>query len=241
MDFKIQLGAEFPNFFCDTTHGQFNFHDYLDDQELPAWTIFFSHPKDFTPVCTTELGTCVEWAQAFMNKGVKMIGLSCDSVDEHLAWSQDVLAAKGFEGDNFNFPLIADPKREIASSLGMLDPNERDAAGLPMPARGLFLIGPDKRNKCTILYPATTGRNFYEVLRIIDSVFLSSDGVVTTPANWQDGDRLCVHHQVAHEVAQERYAGMEIIPVPSGYEYVRFVDYPMMPEQMDPGAYQQPS
>eukprot|EP00420_Gonyaulax_spinifera_P022492 CAMPEP_0197907908 /NCGR_PEP_ID=MMETSP1439-20131203/65746_1 /TAXON_ID=66791 /ORGANISM="Gonyaulax spinifera, Strain CCMP409" /LENGTH=175 /DNA_ID=CAMNT_0043529365 /DNA_START=74 /DNA_END=598 /DNA_ORIENTATION=+ len=148
--FKVKLGAVFPDFQCDTTDGQFMFHEFLGKAETPAWTMLFSHPKDFTPVCTTELGECHVLVKELHELGVKMIGLSCDSVEEHHAWSNDVLNNKGSSDDSLGFPLIADKNREIATLLGMLDPLERDAEGLPMPARALFLIGPDKTNRLTI-------------------------------------------------------------------------------------------
>jgi len=224
VDFKIKLGATFPDFQCETTKGDFSFHEFLERDA--QWTILFSHPKDFTPVCTTELGACHDLVDQFKEKGVKLIGLSCDSIAEHKEWSKDVLAAKGVEGDELNFPMIADEKREIAAQLGMLDPLEVSADGLPMPARALFVIGPNKANRLTILYPATTGRNFAEVLRVVDSLFLTQDFSLATPVNWEQGQRVIVAPSVTTEVAKEKFSNLEIKALPSGKEYLRYVDCP---------------
>lgn len=222
--FKIKLGADFPDFDCETTKGSFKFHEFLERD--PKWTVLFSHPKDFTPVCTTELGACHNLAAQLTAKGVKLIGLSCDSVAEHVEWSKDVLANLGAEGSELNFPLIADERRTIAASLGMLDPLERDGAGLPMPARALFIIGPDKKNRLTVLYPATTGRNFVEILRVVDSLFLTQDFLLATPVNWEQGQRVIVAPSVTTEVATDKFTNLETKSLPSGKGYLRYVDCP---------------
>jgi 1-Cys peroxiredoxin 6 len=221
-NFKVKLGAVFPNFQCKTTKGDFKFHDFLS--ESPAWTVLFSHPADFTPVCTTELGKCHELVETLKSRGVKLIGLSCDSVEEHHKWSEDVLAAGGFEGKELGFPIIADPSREIAVALGMLDPLERGADGIPKPARALFFIGPNKTNRLTILYPATTGRNFVEVLRVMDSLFYTQDFKLATPVNWKDGERMIVAPSVTTDEAKQKFQNLEIKTLPSGKEYLRYVD-----------------
>lgn len=222
--FEIKLGASFPDFHCATTQGEFSFHEFLE--RSPSWTILFSHPKDFTPVCTTELGAINTLAEEFNKKGVKLIGLSCDPVSEHHAWSKDVLGAAGGSGDALAFPLIADEERHIAVTLGMLDPLERDTAGVPRPARALFVIDERKTNRLTLLYPATTGRDFAEVLRAVDSLAITKDGSLATPVEWEPGRRLIVDPSVPTETARAQFANLEVKPVPSGKEYLRYVDCP---------------
>merc|ERR1712232_452959 len=204
VDFRIKLGASFPNFHCATTRGEFKFHDFLERGQ--GWTILFSHPKDFTPVCTTELAECHKLAEKLKARGVKMIGLSCDTLEQHREWELDVLAVSSASADELAFPMIADPTREIAASLGMLDPQEVSAEGLPMPARALFIIGPDKKLRLSILYPATTGRNFVEVVRCVDSLFLTQDFSLATPVNWENGQRLIVAPAVSMDTAKEKYS-----------------------------------
>jgi len=157
---------------------------------------------------------------------VKLIGLSCDPVAEHHEWSKDVLAAKGEAGESLAFPLVADEDRKIASMLGMLDPLERDGAGLPMPARALFVIDEEKKNRLTILYPATTGRNFKEVRRVVDSLFLTKDFSLATPANWKQGERVIVAPSIKTEEARTKFQNLQIKKLPSAREYLRFVDCP---------------
>lgn len=224
--FSIKLGAVLPDLPCRTTKGDFSLHEFFSRE--PAWTVLFSHPKDFTPVCTTELGAVNSLADAFGRRGVKLIGLSCDPVSEHQEWSKDVLAARGDKGTDLSFPMIADESREIAVRLGMLDPLEKDAAGIPRPARALFIVGPDKTNRATILYPATTGRSFAEVLRVVDSLFCTQDFSLATPANWELGQRLIVDPSIATDAARERFSNLEIKPLPSGKEYLRYVDCPVL-------------
>lgn len=243
-DFRIELGAAFPDFECDTTEGKFRFHEFLGREGAPAWTILFSHTRDFSPVCTTELAICSGLVGKLAKMGVKLIGLSCDPVSEHTEWSKDVLAAKehhaglfaslleqvedalGVGEQGLGFPLIADEKREIASLLGMLDPDEKDAAGAPVPARALFVVGPDKTNRATMLYPAAVGRNFAEVLRLVESLFLTQDLKLATPGNWKAKDRVIVSPAVATEEAQEKYGNLETKELPSGKGYLRYVDCP---------------
>jgi len=228
-DFAIRIGAALPDFACRTTEGDFTFHEFLARE--PSWTILFSHPGDFTPVCTTELALCQAMAPQFRQQGVKLIGLSCSSVDEHREWAKDVLALSRSEEERLAFPLIADEGREIVARLGMLDPSERDAAGLPMPARALFVIGPDGTNRATILYPATTGRDFEEVLRVVASLRLAEDTGLATPADWQRGDRAIVAPAVTTEEARERFSNLEVRELPSAKPYLRFVDCPASAQQ----------
>ncbi|CAJ1336265.1 unnamed protein product, partial [Effrenium voratum] len=221
--FRIGLGAQFPNFQCRTTHGNFSFYSFLE--KSPGWTMLFSHPKDFTPVCTTEIGTCHVLLRDFQKRKVQLIGLSCDSVEQHKAWYQDVLSVKNVElYKDMGFPLIADETREIAELLGMLDPLEIcDDDKLSMPARALFLIGPEKRCRYSILYPATTGRNFAEILRVIDSLIVSNISEVGTPANWHPGDDV----MPAMHLAEAEHKGAQEKSVPSGRRYMRHLPMAM--------------
>lgn len=186
--FQVKLGAPFPDFEFQTAEGKFKFHEFLGKEGSPAWTILFSYSKDFMPVGTTELAICSGLVNKLTKMGVKLVGLSCDTVAEHQEWAKDVHAVKqqhagvlrslldkvedalGIGEEDVGFPLIADEKREIATMLGMIDPNGKDAVGTAMPAHSLFVIGPDRTNRATILYPATTGRNFAEVLRLVESL-----------------------------------------------------------------------
>ncbi|KAF2983692.1 hypothetical protein EK904_006034, partial [Melospiza melodia maxima] len=150
------------------------------------WGILFSHPRDFTPVCTTELGRAAKLAPEFSKRNVKMIALSIDSVQDHLSWCKDINAYNGEQpAEKLPFPIIADKKRELAVQLGMLDPDEQDKDGMPLTARVVFVFGPDKKLKLSILYPATTGRNFDEILRVVDSLQLTAYKKVATPVDWK--------------------------------------------------------
>jgi len=230
--FRIGLGAEFPDFECNTTEGQFRFHEFLGRAGKSSWTMLFSHPKDFTPVCTTEIATCQVLLREFQKRGVQLIGLSCDSVENHKAWAKDVLAwkkaAAPAQDTRLGFPLIADENRSIAELLGMLDPLEVSATDkLPMPARALFLIGPEKRNRLTILYPATTGRNFAEVLRVIDSCYLTGHLDVGTPASWHPGDHVVPNLHISSMAAKDLGQATER-ELPSKRKYMRHVAHPVL-------------
>uniref|UniRef100_A0A3Q3MQP7 Peroxiredoxin-6 n=1 Tax=Mastacembelus armatus TaxID=205130 RepID=A0A3Q3MQP7_9TELE len=188
----LLLGDEFPNFEADTTIGRIKFHDFLGS----SWGILFSHPKDFTPVCTTELARAAKISSEFKKRDVKMIALSIDSVEDHHNWSKDVMAFNSEADNALPFPIIADDKRVLSVQLGMLDPDEKDKDGMPLTARCVFVIGPDKRMKLSILYPATTGRNFDELLRVIDSLQLTAQKKVATPVDWKGSslERWAIHH-----------------------------------------------
>jgi len=217
----INLGDELPNFEADTTIGHIKFHDWLNG----SWAVLFSHPKDYTPVCTTELGRVVQLEGEFTKRGVKLIALSCDSVEDHHGWTKDIQSFSGTCGD-FPYPIIADPKRTIAKSLGMIDPDELDTTGMPLTCRAVFVIGPDRRLKLSILYPATTGRNFAEILRAIDSLHLTARQKVATPVDWQQGDKAMVIPSLSAADAKALFPNMEVRAVPSGKEYLRFTpDY----------------
>jgi len=188
--------------------------------------MFFSHPKDFTPVCTTELGACHKLTGEAAKLGCKLIGISCDDTESHHAWSKDVLFRCGCTTeDSLAFPIIADANREIVTSLGMLDPEEKTAAGVPLPARALVILH-GTVVKLTILYPATTGRNFDEVLRTLVSLQLTMGNGLATPVDWKYGDRVIVGPAVKSEDAKAKFQGFEVKNLPSGKEYLRSVKCP---------------
>ncbi|CAK6974871.1 peroxiredoxin-6 [Scomber scombrus] len=215
----LLLGDVFPNFDADTTIGRIKFHDFLGS----SWGVLFSHPRDFTPVCTTELACAAKVSDEFKKRGVKMIALSVDSVEDHRNWSKDVMAFSNAAESTLPFPIIADDKRELAVQLGMLDPDERDKDGMPLTARCVFVIGPDKKLKLSILYPATTGRNFDELLRVIDSLQLTAQKKVATPVDWKPGDKVMVIPSLSDAEAAALFPnGVTTKEVPSGKKYLRF-------------------
>jgi alkyl hydroperoxide reductase subunit AhpC len=172
----LRLGDEAPNFSADTTEGTIDFHEWLGD----SWGILFSHPADYTPVCTTELGTVAKTKDLFVAKNVKVIAVSVDDLESHNGWIKDINET---QSTTMNFPIIADPDRNVATAYDMIHPN----ADNKMTVRSVFIIGPDKKIKLTLTYPASTGRNFHELLRVIDSLQLTAKYKVATPANWEDG------------------------------------------------------
>ncbi|XP_037530769.1 peroxiredoxin-6 [Nematolebias whitei] len=215
----LLLGDELPNFEADTTIGRIKFHDFLGG----SWGILFSHPRDFTPVCTTELARAAKLADEFKKRDVKMIALSVDSVEDHCSWSKDVMALNGEADKTLPYPIIADDKRELAVLLGMLDPDEKDKDGLPLTARCVFVVGPDKKLKLSILYPATTGRNFDEILRVIDSLQLTAQKKVATPVDWKPGDKVMVIPSLSSSEAATLFPnGVTTKEVPSGKQYLRY-------------------
>lgn len=173
----IRLGDEAPNFTAETTQGTVNFHEWLGN----GWGILFSHPKDFTPVCTTELGTMANMMEEFKKRNVKVLAVSVDPLDSHKGWVKDINETQHC---NVSYPIIADPERKVANLYDMIHPNALDN----MTVRSVFVIGPDKKVKLTLTYPASTGRNFNEILRVIDSLQLTAKYKVATPANWKDGE-----------------------------------------------------
>lgn len=172
----LQLGDDAPDFTADSTDGPIKFHDYLGS----SWGVLFSHPKDFTPVCTTELGRVAALKPEFDKRNVKVVGLSVDSLESHKGWVGDI---KETQGTALNFPLVADPDKKVANLYGMIHPNASDT----FTVRSVFVIGPDKKIKLTLTYPASTGRNFDEVLRVIDSLQLTAKHKVATPSDWKQG------------------------------------------------------
>ena len=173
----LQLGDDVPDFTAETTEGPIKFFDYLGN----SWGVLFSHPKDFTPVCTTELGRVSALKPEFEKRNVKVIGLSVDPLTSHSGWANDI---KETQGHALNFPLVADPDKKVANLYGMIHPNASDT----FTVRSVFVIGPDKKLKLSLTYPASTGRNFDEILRVIDSLQLTEYHAVATPANWKQGD-----------------------------------------------------
>jgi alkyl hydroperoxide reductase subunit AhpC len=207
----LQLGDEAPNFTTETTEGPINFHEWIGN----SWAVLFSHPKDFTPVCTTELGRLSALKPEFDKRGVKVLGLSVDPLDDHKRWAGDI---KETQGHALNFPLIADPDRKVANLYGMIHPNANDT----LTVRSVFVIGPDKKLKLSLTYPASTGRNFDELLRVIDSLQLTAKHKVATPVDWKQGQDVIIVPSVSDEDAKKAF--------PNGWKtlkpYLRVVPQP---------------
>ncbi len=215
----MQLGDEAPNFTAQTTEGEIDFYDYLGD----GWGVLFSHPKDFTPVCTTELGYMAKIKPEFDKRNVKIIGLSVDSLDRHSGWASDIEETQGHAP---NYPIIGDSDFNVSKLYGMLPADTSGDAVERTPAdnqtvRNVFVIGPDKKVKLILIYPMTTGRNFDEVLRVIDSMQLTAKHRVATPVNWQQGDDVIIAGSVSNDEAKEIFGTWEE-PKP----YIRIVPQP---------------
>ena len=193
---SLQLGDPAPDFKAETTQGPIRFHEWIDG----SWAVLFSHPKNFTPVCTTELGEVARLKPEFDKRGVKVIGLSVDPLAEHGVWAKDI---EETQGHALNFPLIADPDRTGSDLYGMVHPNADDT----LTVRSVFVIGPDRKLKLSINYPASTGRNFEEILRVIDSLQLTAHHSVATPVNWRQGDEGIIAPSLSDEQARERFPG----------------------------------
>ncbi|MDR6954482.1 alkyl hydroperoxide reductase subunit AhpC [Ancylobacter sp. 3268] len=190
----IRLGDVVPDFEAQTTEGPIRFHEWLGS----SWGVLFSHPKNFTPVCTTELGQVARLKPEFDRRNVKVIGLSVDPLDAHAVWSADIAETQGYAP---NFPLIADQDRKVADLYDMIHPNASDT----LTVRSVFIVGPDKKLKLSLTYPASAGRNFDEILRVIDSLQLTATHSVATPANWKDGDDVIIVPAVSDEAAKEKF------------------------------------
>jgi thioredoxin-dependent peroxiredoxin len=190
----LHLGDRAPDFTAESTEGTINFHEYLGD----SWGVLFSHPADFTPVCTTELGRVAALKPEFEKRNVKVLGLSVDPLDDHEKWSADIAET---QGNALNFPLIADPDRTVADLYDMVPP----AAENNLTVRSVFVIGADKLIKLIITYPASTGRNFDEILRVIDSLQLTANYQVATPVDWKDGEDVIITTAVSDEDAKEKF------------------------------------
>ena len=215
----LQLGETAPDFEAETTEGKINFHDWIGD----SWAILFSHPKDFTPICTTELGYMASKKSDFDDRNVKIIGLSVDPLDKHEEWAKDLEETQGTAP---NYPLISDADFAISKAYGMLPADVEGDAGDRTPmdnqtVRNVFVIGPDKKIKLILVYPMTTGRNFDEVLRVIDSLQLTADHKVATPANWNKGEDVVIAGSVDNDQAKEIFGEWEE-PKP----YIRIVPDP---------------
>jgi alkyl hydroperoxide reductase subunit AhpC len=208
---SIQLGDLAPDFEADATEGKIRFHEWLGNE----WGVFFSHPKDFTPVCTTELGEVARIKPEFDRRGAKVIGLSVDPVADHERWAADIEATQGAA---LNYPLVGDPDRKVAELYGMVHP----ASDPTLTVRAVFLIGPDKRVKATLTYPPSTGRNFAEILRVLDSLQLTARHRVATPVNWEPGGEVIIAPSVSDEEARSAH--------PEGWQalkpYLRVVRQP---------------
>ena len=216
----LQLGDIVPDFTADTTEGRITLHQWLGD----SWGMLFSHPKDFTPVCTTELGAMARMKPEFDKRNTKIIGLSVDPVENHVRWAADILESQGHAP---NFPMIGDTTLEISKLYGMLPAStegtsEGRTAMNNQTVRTVFVIGPDKKLKLMIAYPMTTGRNFHEVLRVIDSLQLTANHKVATPANWEPGEDVIIAGSVSDEDAKKAYPQGWRAPRP----YLRFVPQP---------------
>jgi alkyl hydroperoxide reductase subunit AhpC len=216
----LALGDTAPNFQADTTEGRIDFHQWLGD----SWGVLFSHPKDFTPVCTTELGAVARLKPEFDKRGVKVIGLSVDPVDDHARWAEDIAET---QGARVNYPLIADTDLSISKAWGLLPATtEGGSAGRTaadnQTVRNVFVIGPDKKIKLILVYPMTTGRNFDEILRVIDSLQLTAKHRVATPADWKQGEAVIIAGSVSNEEAKSLYPDGWKEPKP----YIRIVPQP---------------
>ena len=208
---SLRLGDTAPNFKAKTTAGEIDFHEYLGD----SWGVLFSHPADFTPVCTTELGRTALLKEEFAKRNVKVLAVSVDPLDSHNKWISDINETQNC---NVDFPIIADEERVVANLYGMIHPNASETATV----RSLFVIGPDKKIKLTITYPASTGRNFVEVLRVIDSLQLTSKHSVSTPADWKHGEDVIVGMAISTEDAQTRFPkGVKVVK-----PYLRYTPVP---------------
>lgn len=209
----VRLGDIAPDFVAETTAGTIHFHDWLGD----SWGVLFSHPKDFTPVCTTELGYVAKIKPEFDKRNVKVIGLSVDSVDSHLKWEGDI---EETQGTAVNFPMIGDLDRTVSGLYDMIHPNANDT----LTVRSVFVIGPDKKVKLTLTYPASTGRNFDEILRVIDSLQLTAKHKVATPANWQNNQDVIIGASVTDDEAKTLFPDgwktvkpyLRVLPQPKG-------------------------
>ena len=216
----VQIGGVAPDFEADTTQGKIRFHEWIGD----SWAVLFSHPKDFTPVCTTELGYMAKLKPEFDKRHTKIIGLSVDPVDKHSKWAEDIRETQGTAP---NYPMIGDPSLKISKLYGMLPADagescEGRTAADNQTVRNVYVIGPDKRIKLLFAYPMSTGRNFDEVLRVIDSLQLSAKHKVSTPVNWKNGDDVIISGSVSDEEAKKTYPGGWKAPKP----YIRIVPQP---------------
>ncbi|GFP83099.1 1-cys peroxiredoxin [Phtheirospermum japonicum] len=215
----LTIGDTLPDLEVETTHGTIKLHDYVANN----FTIIFSHPGDFTPVCTTELGMMAAYADKFAERGVKLLGLSGDDVESHKRWIKDIEAYN--KGSKVTYPIAADPHRQIIKQLNMVDPDEKDSSGQQVPSRALHIVGPDKKIKLSFLYPASTGRNMDEVVRVLDSLQRASKHKIATPANWMPGDKVVISPGVSTDEAKHMFPqGFHTFDLPSNKDYLRFTN-----------------
>lgn len=207
---SLRIGDIAPDFSAQTTQGPIHFHEWIGN----SWCVFFSHPNDFTPVCTTELGAASKLSPEFNKRGVKTIAISVDPMDSHMSWLSDINETQHCD---VSFPIIADPDKKVAMLYDMIHPN----ASVNATVRSVFVIGPDKKIKLTLTYPATTGRNFDEILRVIDSLQLTANHSVATPANWKDGEDVIVAMSVSDKDAEEKFKDVRYVK-----PYLRYTAQP---------------
>ena len=208
---SLRLGDTAPNFTAKTTEGEINLYDYLGD----SWGVLFSHPADYTPVCTTELGKTALLKEEFAKRNVKVLAVSVDPLDKHMGWKNDINETQNC---SVEFPIIADENKTVANLYGMIHPNASET----FTVRSLYIIGPDKKIKLTLTYPASTGRNFHEVLRVIDSLQLTSNHSVSTPADWKHGEDVIISPAINNEDAQKKFPkGVKIVK-----PYLRYTPQP---------------
>lgn len=217
---SLRINDLAPDFTATTTQGLIHFHEWMGT----SWTVLFSHPKDFTPVCTTELGAAAALADQFLARKAKLIGLSIDATEDHSRWTQDI---EEVSGHTVEFPMIGDPDLRVAKLYDMLPVDAGDqsvgrTAALNAPVRTVFIIGPDKRIKLTMAYPMTTGRNFNEILRVLDSMQLTATHKVATPANWNMGEKVIITAAVSNEEAATVFPGFTMVK-----PYLRFTEQPL--------------
>ncbi|KAF0360792.1 thioredoxin-like protein [Gigaspora margarita] len=213
----LRLGDEAPNFKAQTTEGEIDFHEFIGN----SWVVLFSHPADFTPVCTTELGEVARRSKEFEERNVKVIGLSANELGDHHKWVKDINEVNKV---NVGFPIIADADRTVSTKYDMLDYQDAtnvDTKGIPFTVRSVFIIDPKKKIRLTLTYPASTGRNFDEIIRVIDSLQLGDKHRITTPANWKKGDDVIIHPGVTNEDAEKLFPGYKA-PLP----YLRLAKSP---------------
>ena len=217
---SLRINDEAPDFTAETTQGTINFHDWIGN----SWGILFSHPKDFTPICTTELGYMAGLQPEFEKRNCKVLGISVDGVRDHEAWSKDI---ENSQGHAVNYPLVADPELKVVQLYDMLpadagNTSEGRTAADNATARSVFVIGPDKKIKASLTYPMSTGRNFDEILRLLDSCQLTAKQQVATPVNWKQGEPVVILPSISDEAAKEKYPDGWDAPLP----YLRFVPQP---------------
>lgn len=217
---SLRINDEAPDFTAETTQGTINFHDWIGN----SWAILFSHPKDFTPICTTELGYMAGLQPEFEKRNCKVLGISVDGVRDHEAWSKDI---ENSQGHAVNYPLVADPELQVVQLYDMLpaeagNTSEGRTAADNATARSVFVIGPDKKIKASLTYPMSTGRNFDEILRLLDSCQLTAKQQVATPVNWKQGEPVVILPSISDEAAKEKYPDGWDAPLP----YLRFVPQP---------------